>query len=886
MSDLKKAKKIKSKVEEILNNHKTKQGETDYTHVSLGGQCFPGKFTIADSKTRSRLMKYTSELYNLGVNLSIAERPKDNGPIKVDVDLNYPEDEFEDNSLFPNKRLYNNDMVIKILDFYKEAIKEYCEPSEKQLKSILFEKEKYSIKNGEIKDGFHIIFPHINLYYKIRHLIIEYVINKVENDSMFNKYTNTDIIDRSVVSSNCWLLYGCSKPNKEAYKVSKYHDCNNKSIDVCELGTVRDISKLLSLRDSRWNDSSQTKIKESFNDNTISEAYSELGVKKEKANTITSLMTEEKTEIIEKAVKLTEMFSHKRATDFHSWIRVGWALHNTDLSLLDSWILFSKKSKKYKDGECEKIWDNMKGDGYTIRSLMLWAKEDNIEEYKNFTREYFNNILKNNNIDNTYSIAKALHCKYSDVFVCSDTKNHVWYYFENHRWNRTTNGGKLITLMSTNFANYYMKKDIEYKKLAMTSNESTKKTYLTEAETFAKISRKLMDITFKEKIMKEAQYLFYEDDFQQRLDEKHHLIGFTNGVYDLKIRKFRDGQPDDHISLCTKVHYKKYDPENPYVKQIDKFFESILPNKNVREYFLTRLSTCISGENREEKAYFCTGSGSNGKSLTFKLMYDAFGDYYISCPISIITKKRNAANQASPELFRMKGPRCGVYQEPGDDEVINVGIFKELTGNDSFMVRGLFQDPIEIKPQLKHWIATNDLPKITSDDGGTWRRIRVIQFPMKYVENPDPNNEFEAKIDVKLKEKIEQWAPAFASYMIHIYITKYDTKNNVPEPEEVMMSTNKYRKAQDLIREFFEAKIQVTTDKRDKMLKKDILSEFRGWVKSEHDGEQVPKSAKLYEFIEKEIKQDYPKSGGWKYLAFKNEDDNSEEEDEDNNISV
>ena len=595
-----------------------------------------------------------------------------------------------------------------------------------------------------------------------------------------------------------------------------------------------------------------------------------------------NLMTEEKTELIEKAVKLTEMFSHKRADDFHSWVRVGWALHNTDTSLLDSWILFSKKSKKYTNGECEKMWDNMKDDGYTFRSLMMWAKEDNIEEYKNFTREYFNNILKNNNIDNTYSIAKALHCKYSDVFVCSDTKNHVWYYFENHRWNRTTNGGKLITLMSTDFANYYMKKDIEYKKLALTANESSKKTLLGEAEVFTKISKKLMDISFKEKIMKEAQYLFYEGDFQQRIDEKHHLIGFTNGVFDLKTRKFRDGQPDDHISMSTKVYYKPYSKENPYIKQIDNFFQSILPNKNVRDYFLTRLATCVSGENREEKAYFCTGSGSNGKSLTFKLMSDAFGDYYISCPITIITKKRNAANQASPELARMKGPRCGVFQEPGDNEVINVGIFKELTGNDSFMVRGLFQDPIEITPQLKHFIATNDLPKITSDDGGTWRRIRVIPFPMKFVENPDSKNEFEAKIDTKLKEKITQWGPTFTSYLIHLYMTKYDNKNKVTEPEEVMVSTNKYRKAQDLIREFFEARIQVTTDKRDKMLKKDILSEFRAWVKSEHDGENVPKSAKLYEFIEKEIKQEYPKSGGWRYLIFKDEDNSSDEEDDDN----
>ena len=86
---------------------------------------FSGKFTISDSKVRAKLMKYVSELHNLGVNLSIAERPKDYGPIKIDVDLNYPEESFENNPVFSNKRLYNNEMVIRVLDFYKEAIKEY-----------------------------------------------------------------------------------------------------------------------------------------------------------------------------------------------------------------------------------------------------------------------------------------------------------------------------------------------------------------------------------------------------------------------------------------------------------------------------------------------------------------------------------------------------------------------------------------------------------------------------------------------------------------------------------------------------------------------------------------------------------------------------------------
>ena len=54
-------------------------------------------------------------------------------------------------------------------------------------------------------------------------------------------------------------------------------------------------------------------------------------------------------------------------------------------------------------------------------------------------------------------------------------------------------------------------------------------------------------------------------------------------------------------------------------------------------------------------------------------------------------------------------------------------------------------------------------------------------------------------------------------------MTKYDTKNKVKEPEEVMMSTNKYRKAQDLIREFYEARIQITKDNATECSRKTFL---------------------------------------------------------------
>ncbi len=424
--------------------------------------------------------------------------------------------------------------------------------------------------------------------------------------------------------------------------------------------------------------------------------------------------------------------------------------------------------------------------------------------------------------------------------------------------------------MSSEFANNYIAMSHEFSQKAMDSNNE-KKTFLDQAGHFNKIAECLMDINFKEKVMKEAKYIFYDDQFIKRLDENHHLIGFKNGVYDLKLKKFRPGQPDDHISMSTQQDYFKWSDNNPYAKHIKSFFEQVMPIESVRKYLLTRLSTCVSGENREEVFIFCIGSGSNGKSLTFQLVSEALGDYYISCPITIITRKRNSSNAASPELARMKGVRCGVYQEPGTDEEINVGIFKELSGNDKFMVRGLYSDPIEIRPQLKQFMTTNELPEIKSIDGGTWRRIRVIDFMSKFVDKPDPANPYEFKLDGTLKDKISQWAPAFASYLIHIYTTMYDVENKVVEPEEVLSSTMQYRREQDVFRDYYETNIDITTNKKDVIKKKDLNTHFKMWYKNEHEGSTLPKTKALYDYCDKVLKLKYAQNIGYICAKFKKE---------------
>ena len=846
---------IKKKLEELLNACRATKG-TEFTHVSMGGLAFPGKF-IFEPKNLSKLIKYLALAAENNLNYSIAEKLQEYAPIMVDIDLRMP--------LGTTGRLYDDNIINQIIIKYRETIQKYLKVSNNELTCFIFEKNNVSEKNGEIADGIHLIFPYIIANTKIRHLVFKNVYDDTNTVEMFSTFTNaTSVLDDKIVSTNPWLMYGCCKPSGIPYVLTRIYDFNN-SLNK-EHGSVKDIIGLLSLQDSKWSQSNATPL---LNNIDIDTEYKGLMIESDIEDKIDEMIPTDRLELIEKSIALTNMLNKKRANNFHEWIRVGWALHNTHNCLSETWIEFSKRSKKYIHGECNKLWNNMKNDGYTIRSLMLWAKEDSPEDYKQFIKDDFINNLKKNSINNTFMIAKALYSKYFDKFVCANPKDNSWYNFSDHRWRKCSSGGRLITLISSEFANHYILMAQEYNQKALEMvNPSDKKSSLQEAANFNKIADNLMDINFKKKIMEEAKYIFYDDMFIKRLDENPHLIGFENGVYDLSQKKFRSGQPDDHISMSTNVHYSNWNDKNPYALQINNFFEKILPNKNVRDYFLSRLSTCVSGENREEKFYFCTGSGSNGKSLCFQLVSEALGDYYISCPITIITRKRGASNAASPELARMKGARIGVFQEPGTDETINVGIFKEISGNDKFMVRGLYQEPIEVKSQVKNWMTTNELPEIPSDDGGTWRRLRVIDFASKFVENPDPSNPNEFMLDDSLKGKISQWASAFASYLIHIYITKYDVPDKVPEPDEVQCSTNKYRKDQDFVREYFELSIEATTNKMDTLKKKDLFAHFKLWFNDIHQGDTIPKCKKLYDFMDREIKQKYGVNG-WPFIRFK-----------------
>ena len=83
---------------------------------------------------------------------------------------------------------------------------------------------------------------------------------------------------------------------------------------------------------------------------------------------------------------------------------------------------------------------------------------------------------------------------------------------------------------------------------------------------------------------------------------------------------------------------------------------------------------------------------------------------------------------------------------------------KELSGGDKITARGLFQDPIEFKPQFKPIFICNDDPELPPNDEGTWRRIKLIPFESRFVSNPNPKKSNQFPIDPSLKNEIGEFS--------------------------------------------------------------------------------------------------------------------------------
>jgi len=870
----------------LLNETRLKKGKASHTGV---GWC-TGKYLIEDNnltefyKIYAKMMQQNSEIL-------IIEQHADIGPIIVDIDMRF--------KLEMTNRVYGFSFIREICGEYIKQIKEYFDLSEEDMKkylvSFVFERpEPYESKN-QMKDGIHIMFPFIVSDPSVQHIIRENVIKNLEELFKTLPLENNiyNAIDKAVIDQVGWYMYGSTKPGVKRYELVHIFDYNLNSIDGRRYNEFK-LPELLSIR----NKTETTPINESkfeeINNYKLKTQQKKQARKKESS----SLTQEDYLEIYE----LVNILSPSRADDYEQWLNLGFALHSIDPQnedLLEIWDEFSKKSHKYEKNACHDKWHktmDSKIGGLNIGSIHYWAKSDNPDKYKEFSnnqiRTYIEQSLTGTNVD----IAKVMYKMYKHLYVCAGIKTQKWFYFNRHRWVEDESGIGLRTKVGHDLVQEYCRlisylneklgiledeKEEELDKKKKFELESKIKQMSNRILRLTDITKNLKSTSFIDNVMKECRGLFYNKEFMNKLDENHFLFCFKNGVLDLKTGEFRDGKPDDYISLSCGVNYVPYKPDLPCMDDINDFLDKVQTNPNLKKYLLTLLSSLLEGHNADESFHVWTGTGGNGKSKVNELLVEAMGEYSCKFPITLFTGKRGASNAVSPEVVESKGKRYVYMEEPSDGDKINVGLMKEYTGGDKIKGRGLWANFIEFKPQFKVILFCNDMPKVPAEDQGTWRRMKVLEFSSSFKANPRKENENEFKIDKYLGEKIPKWAQSFMALLVHYYFTIYKVQGGLSVPQEVLQYTEEYQKDMDIYADFIDSKLIKTDKKTDKISLQSVHDDFKIWYQANYNCQKFP--------LKRDMKKHFSKKYGPKTCTtthiigfIKNQNANEKDEEDEN----
>lgn len=520
--------------------------------------------------------------------------------------------------------------------------------------------------------------------------------------------------------------------------------------------------------------------------------------------------------------------------DYNGWMIVANVLKNINTSLFNIFNEWSKKSiDKYKgENDCKRIWNIVGNYKFTIGTLIYWAKQENKELYEQWKMKY-----KPVNIELTFNglegyIAQYIKAKYLKLnCICTNITNKTFYYFNGTRWVEDINYCRLYNYIKYNYSNeiknIYFSLIEEFNKKSNEDEEycNSKEAKLLKGkiESLNKIDKKINGKpTFIEDVIKIIARDTFDKDFYNKLNEYRHLIGFDDGVYDLKNNTFRQGRYDDYISYSVGYNYNNKSDINNI--ELNTFLNQVFPNKDVREYVLQQIAQMLCGNNYGEIVHTHTGIGKNGKSKFCKLLEYTFGDYWHEVPVTMITKNNKLSyNKPDPTLSNLKGVRCMVASEPNEGEEINDALIKKIGSQEELEFRMLYSNLTQIlKFQCKCHIFCNDKLKVNGDDEAIGRRMRVIPYVSVFTENniDEENNIY--KVNYNLDEVLNKCKESFMALLLSKF--KYDYIYTMPDI--IKEKSEKYMSENNLMKDFIESIMIKTNNKNDFIKVQDAWSKY------------------------------------------------------------
>lgn len=806
---------LMSNVENYLNQRRVNSNEK-YTHVSMGDK-FVGKFYVKDN---SEFLKIYYKAISNGCVFNIAEKPLEYGPVIVDIDLELEKEKYT------NGRLYNDEMITEVINKYRNCISDYVS-DDVSLDVSVFLKPNPTHKEHIIKDGFHLIFHNVTIHYKLRYLIREKVIKILDSD-MFKHFKNDidKIVDKAVINTNCWLLPKSKKKDGYLYELDAIYDEDNEEIDN-EYNEYQ-LLKLYSLQNKIRRKDLSSELLEHVTDEYIDHEYDNL------FNSHNIENKSKNTDIDIEKVKLC-LECCDADCDYDSWVKIGMTLKNIcGSSGLELFLDWSSKSYKFNKNECIQKYNSFKIDGeLSFGTLVFYAKQFNEELYNTLNQEYNKSIYEFNFYEfNTYTVATHFKSKYSDKFIYQNNKI---YYFNGVYWKSEDkkNMSSLNLFLSGEYFNYLYNLLNKFEELELKKNSSNTQSIIEKISKIRLLLSSLRDYEKRQKFISEILLTLNNNDI--KFDEKPYLFAFNNKIYDLEQSKFIEPKAEHYISLTCGYEFngsENAESEKENINEVFKLIDTIFPDKEIRDFYLTILSTTLDGVPLE-KFIIANGCGGNGKGVLHEFLFSLLGDYSYVLPSLILLSPLKDNGNVS--VANMNKKRLVLTREPDSKQQIICSTVKEFTGGEEINARLLYSNDTKTKLTNTFIMECNDKPKLDEVNKAIQRRIIDIPFKNSFVdksiydllEEDEKVNTYITNHYYKTNEFKLKYRKALFFILSKYHKEFMENKRILNIPKEILQKNNEYLEGSDSMLQWFKDNFQKTDNSKDILKLKNVYQLFK-----------------------------------------------------------
>jgi len=282
-----------------------------------------------------------------------------------------------------------------------------------------------------------------------------------------------------------------------------------------------------------------------------------------------------------------------------------------------------------------------------------------------------------------------------------------------------------------------------------------------------------------------------------KLFEQHPwYFNCENGVVDLHTGNLLPHSRDDYLMNYVPVKFKPSARSALWETTLQQIFAG---DEELIRYKQRTLGYAMTGVVYDEVLFIDAGSGGNGKGVINDTFMLVMGAYAAPGP-KVLLEKGSKGTDLKNEYAFLYGKRYIAVSETENRCHLNAGATKEITGNGKITGRFLYKDYFTFDMTHKMQLITNHKPTVDAQDDGVWRRLKLLEYPAKFADGLDLVGNTKLRDELKTEANLEgvlAWAVAGCLAW---------QARGLDVPQRVKAATREYRKQEDIIEQFLEAR--------------------------------------------------------------------------------